>query len=553
MTGARALMETLRAEGVKYIFGNPGTSETPIMDELEAHPDLKYILVMQEGVAMGMADAYARASGRTSFVNLHIETGLANGMSLLYNAYFGGTPLVLSAGNKDIRELAHERTDLAEMVRPFTKWTGDATHPEQLPGLVRRAFNEARTPPTGPTFVGFSANALDGEADVDIVPPSDGYSRPTPDAHAVEAAAAILAAATTPILAVADRVAQSGASEEVVRLAEVLGARVYSTYYSEVNFPTGHPQYAGPIRLGFPDTKELLSRGDVVLMVGKLSTSFYMYSDPETRFVGPGTKLIHVDWDPQNVGKSQPTDVGIIADPKVALGELTEAVEDRMSGAEREAAKGRAASLAAERAARKASSEKLVKQKWDDRPMSPERMMAEVAGALPTDFVLADDAVTTRAAYQHTLEFDRPGSVIGMRGGALGWGMGAAMGLKLAHPDRPVVAIVGDGSAMMTVQALWTAAVENIPVIYVICNNGSYRILKQGMHTYKKLIRHDQSATSRYLGMDFQQPLNIAGMAEAMGVHGRRIEDPEDLGGAIRSALDLGKPAVLDVVIDGSV
>ena len=460
---------------------------------------------------------------------------------------------MLSAGNKDIRELAHERTDLAEMVRPFTKCTGEATHPEQLPALVRRAFNEAKTPPTGPTFVAFSANALDGEADVDIVPSSDSYSRSRPDRRAVEVAAAILAAATNPILAVADRVAQSGAAEEAVRLAEIVGARVYSTYYSEMNFPTGHQQYAGPIKLGFPDTKALLSRGDVVLMVGKLSTSFYMYSDADIRFVGPGTKLIHVDWDPQNVGKSQPTDVGIIADPKTALGELTDAVEDRMSGAEREAAKGRVANLAGEKAARKAASEKLVKQKWDDRPMSPERMMAEVAGALPSDFVLADDAVTTRAAYQHTLEFNKPGSVIGMRGGALGWGMGAAMGLKLAQPDRPVVAIVGDGSAMMTVQGLWTAAVENIPVVYVICNNGSYRILKQGMQTYKKLIKHDETATSRYLGMDFPEPLNIAGMAEDMGVYGRRIEDPGELGGAVRSALDLGKPAVLDVVLDGSV
>ena len=123
MTGKRALMKMLKAEGVEYIFGNPGTTESPIMDELEHYPDLKYVLVTQEGVAMGMADAYARATGRPSFVNLHIETGLANGISLLHNAYDGGTPMVLTAGNKDIRELAQGRTDLAEMVRLFTKWT----------------------------------------------------------------------------------------------------------------------------------------------------------------------------------------------------------------------------------------------------------------------------------------------------------------------------------------------------------------------------------------------------------------------------------------------
>ena len=150
MTGRRAMLEMLRAEGVEYIFGNPGTSESPIMHELESFPELKYVLVLQEGVAVGMADAYARATGRPAFVNLHIETGLANGISLLHNAYAGGTPLVLSAGNKDIRELAHGRTDLAEMVRPFTKWTAEVTHPDQVPFVMRRAFNEAKTPPTGP-------------------------------------------------------------------------------------------------------------------------------------------------------------------------------------------------------------------------------------------------------------------------------------------------------------------------------------------------------------------------------------------------------------------
>ena len=140
MTGSQALVKTLLNEGVKYIFGNPGTSEVPIMNELESYPELKYILVMQEGVAMGMADAYARATGKPSFVNLHIETGLANGMSLLYNSFFGGTPLVVTAGNKDIMEIAHERTDLANLVQPFTKWSAEATHPDQVAGLIRRAF-----------------------------------------------------------------------------------------------------------------------------------------------------------------------------------------------------------------------------------------------------------------------------------------------------------------------------------------------------------------------------------------------------------------------------
>jgi benzoylformate decarboxylase len=192
MTGKRAFMEMLRAEGVEYMFGNPGTSESAIMAALPDYPDIKYMLVTQEGVAMGMADGYACASGRPSLANLHIETGLANGVSLLHHAMDGGTPLVLTAGNKDIRKLAEGRTNLTEMVRQFTKWSAEITHPEQVPSLLRRAFHEAKTPPTGPTFVAFAANALEDMADVEIVPSSKTYFRIAPDPEATEEAARLL-------------------------------------------------------------------------------------------------------------------------------------------------------------------------------------------------------------------------------------------------------------------------------------------------------------------------------------------------------------------------
>ena len=553
MTGKRALMEMLSAEGIEYIFGNPGTTETPIMDELEHHPGLKYILVLQEGVAMGMADAYARATGKPAFVNLHIETGLGNAISLLQNAYDGGTPLVLSAGNKDMSELAQGRTDLAGMVRLLTKWAAEVTHPGQVPSVMRRAFNEAKTPPTGPTFVAFSANALDHEAEMEIVPSSRGYFQTAPDSDAIQDAARILASASRPIMIVEDRVAQSGAISEAVRVAELLGAEVYSCRYTDMSFPTSHPQFVDMTRLGFPDSRERMSRGDAVLMVGNLASGYTMFSDPLTRFFDPGTKLVHINSDPSNVGRSQPTEVGIISDAKVALEHLTDALEMGMSGTEREAAKGRVLSISEQTAARRSDRERRVKERWDDTPMSPERMMAELAGALPPDTVIADDAVSSRGALFGAVPFDRPGSIIGGRGGAIGWGIGAAMGLKLAHPDKPVVAVLGDGSAMMTVQGLWTAANENIPVVYVVCNNGAYRVLKVNMDAYKDLVLHDDDPRSRYLGMDFPIRLNIAGMAEAMGVHGRKVEDPTELGPAVRAALDLGKPAVVDVVIDGSV
>lgn len=551
MTGKRALMEMLMAEGVKYIFGNPGTSEGPILDALEDFPDLEYMLASQEGAAMGMADGYARATGKPAFVNLHIETGLANGLSLLHNAKEGGTPMVVTSANKDIRKLAEGRSELAEMVRLFAKWSVEVTDAAQIPSIMRRAFTEAKTPPTGPVYVGFSANALDGEADMEIIPSAPGYFRLSPDRRAVDDASKLLSDASRPVMVVGDRLAQSGGVAEAVRVAELIGARVYASSYSEMNFPTDHPHFMGRIGAGMPSGQAILSKSDVVLAVGTNVFSGFFYF--EGRALGEGTKLIHMDSAHREIGKSEPTDIGIAADPKVALAELAEALETDMSGSAREAAKGRDVRMADEWAAQLQAREQRLQDRFDMRPMSAERMMHEIASVLPRNTIIADDSVTSRDAVHAAIAFNEPGSVYGERGGALGWGMGGALGIKLAHPDRPVVGIIGDGSSMMTVQALWTAANAQIPVVYVICNNQSYRILKLNMDVYKKQMLKEKNPQSKYLQMDFPNPMPIAGIAEALGVFGHRISDPSDLAPAMREALELGAPAVLDVSIDGSV
>ena len=551
MTGKRALMEMLRAEGVEYIFGNPGTSEGPILDALEGYPDIRYMLVTQEGAAMGMADAYARYRGAPAFVNLHIETGLANGVSLLANAAEGGTPLVLTSANKDIRKLAEGRTDLVEMVRQFCKWSAEVTHPEQVAGAMRRAFNEAKTPPTGPVYVAFSANALDDEGEVEIAPSAEGYHRIAPDERAVRDAARLLARADNPALLVGDRVAASDAAADAVRLAETLGARVYATQFSQVNFPTSHSQFFGLISPSMPDGRAALADADVVVAAG--TSVFPTYFHFGGRALSAQTALIHIDSALGEIGKSEPTNIGMHADPKMALARLNDALQSAMTGAQQEAAKGRAATLADAKAGQRAAWQLRLRERWDGAPMSSERMMAEIAEALPPDAIVVDDAVTTRASVFGAIEFDEPGSLLGISGGALGWGMGGALGVKLASPERPVVAVVGDGSSMMTVQALWTAANADIPVVYVICNNAAYRVLKLNMNLYQTQILGQAAAESEYIGMDFPALLNIAGMAEAMGVFGRKISDPAEVAPALREALGRGKPAVLDVAIDGAV
>ena len=551
MTGKRALMEMLSAAGVDYIFGNPGTSESPIMDVLEEYPSIRYILATQEGVSVGMADGYATSTGKPSFVNLHIETGLANGISLLHHAWEGGTPLVLTSGNKDVRKLTEGRTYLPDMVRLFTKWSVEATHPEQVPGVIRRAFNEAKTPPTGPVFVGFSANALDDEAEMEIHPSTKGYFRTSADPEAVQAAAQILMSASHPIIVVGDRLAKSGGTSEAVRLAEILGARVYAASYAEMNFPTAHPQFMGRINTGLPEGRKALSKGDAVLAVGANVFSGFFYFSGSV--LGSNTNLIHLDSSHHEVGKSEPTEIGIIADPKVALGQIYTAISATMTDHGKEAAKGRTASLKSEKAATRAHWTEELKTSWDTLPMLPSRMMTEIARALPHDAIISDDSITSRDAIHGAMEFNESGSIYSERGGAIGWGIGSTLGIKLAHPNRPVVGILGDGSAMMTIQGLWTAANYNIPVVYVICNNRSYRILKLNMNRYQTEILGKENPSSKYIGMDFPIPLDMAAIANAMGVYGRTVENPADLAAALKDALALGKPALLDVVIDGGI
>ena len=553
MTGKHTLAQMLVAEGVEYIFGNPGTSETPFLDGLQDFPQLQYIQALQEGTAVGMADGYARATGKPAFANIHIAGGLANGISGLYNAFRGGTPLVLTAGNSDTRMLISEPVlsgDLVEMTKQYTKWSVEIRHASDIPVAIRRAFKEAKTPPTGPVFVSFPWDTLDEEIDFEAVPSSDGYFRIRPDAAAVDRATELLAGAENPVIVLGDRVAQSGAVEQVVRVAEQTGARVVATSYSEVNFPTVHPQWGGMLNLNSPATARQFQNADVVMAVGTDVFASFLYVD--VPFLNPDTKLIHLDSNYWEIEKSYPTEVGIMADPAAGMADLAVSLESSMTGGQREAAATRAATLAAARERDAERYQERIKATWDNAPMPVERMMHELAAAVPPNTIVADEAVTSRPAVNRAFDFEKPGDIYGIRGGALGWAMPGALGVKLAHPDRPVLAVVGDGASMYTVQALWTASRYNIPVVYAICNNQAYRILKVNMEVYLRDMLDDRERDSEYVGMEFANRLDLAMMAQAMGVHGERVDDPAEIGPAVKRAFDSGKPALLDITISGA-
>ncbi len=546
--GRDALLEVLEAEGVRYIFGNPGTTEGAIMHALEGHPDLEYILVAQEGVAMGMADGYARESGRPAFVNLHIETGLSNGLSLMCNAYAGGTPLVLTAANSSIGKVAEGRTDLVDLAAPFSKWGAEVTNADQIPAVMRRAFREAKTPPTGPTFVSFAQNALDEMTDVRVAPSGDLSTAIVPDPKSIQAAAELLSSAERPALLVGDRVAQYGAVEQMVRVAELLGTPVYGASYPTMMFPTTHPQWMHQLPPYVGLYRESFAQTDVLLAVG--ARVFHDFFAPATGILSDGARLIHLDINQDAIGRIEPTDVGLWSDLAVGLDELYAAMSELQTPAQAAAARRRAENLADGYAGRRASPPAMDAT----RPMPSTAMMAGLAEGLPDDVIVVDDSISCRPDLHAAVTFDQRRRVQAERaGGAIGWGMGGALGVALAAPDQRVVAVIGDGSAMLTVQALWTAAAYQIPVVYCICNNAGYRVLKLNLRRWFGDVLHEPDRPSQYIGMDLDQPFDLAAIAQAMNVPAERVEDPTRVAPALTEALHRGGPVLLDIVIDGSV
>ncbi|MEE8370087.1 MAG: thiamine pyrophosphate-binding protein, partial [Dehalococcoidia bacterium] len=333
LSGRHALLQQLTAEGVTHVFGNPGSTEQAFMDALQDYPQLQYILALHEGVALGMADGYARASGRPAFVQLHIMPGLGNAMGMLYNSFRTHTPLVLYAGQHPQHGASQEPIlagDLVRLAQPVTKWAAEAQDTAEIPFLLRRAFKVAMDPPRGPVLLSVPTNLMDEEADVEIVPASYTSARPRPDPDAVERLADLIAGAESPIIICGDGVAIAGAQPELVALAETIGARVHASFSAELPFPSDHPLYGGLLNaISGVGLKGQLASADLILAVG---TSVLPLLFPLDEAPLPEKAAIaHIDLDPWELGKNWPIDLGILADPKLALIDLLAVLEQRLT------------------------------------------------------------------------------------------------------------------------------------------------------------------------------------------------------------------------------
>jgi thiamine pyrophosphate-dependent acetolactate synthase large subunit-like protein len=544
--GKHALMEQLIADGVRYVFGNPGTTEQPFMDALQDHPELEFILCLHEGVAVSMADAYARATGKPAFVQLHIAPGLGNAIGMIFNATTGRAPLVLYAGQSSTDTLFQEPLlsgDLVGMARPVTKWAFEVGHAADVPQALRRAMKIADAPPQGPAFLSIPMDVMDQSTDAPVMPTSFTRWRVRPDAAAIAEAADILSKSERPLVIIGDGIAACEAQDELAKVAELIGAPIQSGYASEINVASDHPLNRG----SFPRTTydaattiaNVVAKHDVVLAAG---TPFFRLAFPKPGGMDMGSaRVIQMDIDAWEIGKNIPGGLGIQGDLKSGLAELADLLRTRRP----KGADERARTIGEATRTKRDDALAADRKTWDSVPISPARLMSEVAAALPTDAAVFEEAISNSLVLGRYIT-PHVGRYFRARGGGIGPGMPGTVGLQLAMPERKVVGIVSDGASMYSITALWTAAHHKIPAVFVVCNNSSYQILKQNVLDYLGA----KQAGRKFVAMDLADPpLRFDKLAEAMGVHGRRVEKPEQIRASLEEALALGAPALIDVAI----
>src|ERR1700730_4114346 len=333
MSGKRAFLDLLKQEGVEIMFGNPGTTELPLMDAFATENELRYLLGLQEAAVMAMADGYAQASGKLAVVNLHVTPGLGNAMGMLYDAQKAGAPILVTAGQHEQSFSATEPilcADLPPIARPLVKWSSEVHRLADLPRLVHRAAKTALAPPTGPVFLALPGDILKADADIDLSAPTRVAPRLRGDRAAIEAAAALLAGARRPVIIAGDAVAQSRAHAELVELAELLGAPVYAEFVpNTASFPSSHPLFRGSMIRLAPEVRKVLDGYDVLFSVGGDLFTLSLPSDVDP--IPPDITLTHLDIYPWELGKNYPPTTAILGDPKATLPEITAAVRERMT------------------------------------------------------------------------------------------------------------------------------------------------------------------------------------------------------------------------------
>jgi benzoylformate decarboxylase len=549
ITGRSAFLALLKDEGITHLFGNPGTTELPIMHALKDHPDLTYVMAMQESLVVAIADGYSRASGRLVACNVHVAPGLGNAMGSLFNAKFTGTPMILTAGQQEQGHGLMEPVlygPLVQMAEPLVKWAVEVTRLEDLPRIVRRAAKIATTPPTGPVFISLPGDILNAEAGIELGRSTRVDTRVRPSDEALQALAQRILKAQNPVIITGDEIVKSDALQEAAAFAATIGAPAYqcSTPYGS-HFLSESPCFMGALSRLQDQVRGVLAPYDLMIVLGAdpLRMSVFSEVDP----LPEGLSIVQVglvDWD---LAKNYSAEIALKADVRETLRALIPALKAAGGAAlETRARKGIDALASKNWTARRKTVVEQISNAKDKSPIDADWLALQVVEAMPENAILVDEGLTSsRQMLALRPHRDRYG-YHALASGGIGWGLPAAVGVSLANPDRPVVCYSGDGSSMYSIQALWTAANHKLPLTFVIVNNGGYRIIKQRLLAFH--------GDDHYVGMDFiDPPVDFAGVAKSLGLESIKITDPGQLKSALSSAFSRPGAKLIEVMVNNSV
>jgi benzoylformate decarboxylase len=523
-TVREAAFDLFRARRMTTMFGNPGSTELPMLADFPA--DFDYVLGLQEAAVVGMADGYAQASGRPALVNLHTAPGVANAMGAIFNAQANHSPLVITAGQQVRAQMTLQANltnrDATRLPHPLVKWSYEPPRAEDVPLALGRAAHLAALPPCGPVFVSLPMD--DWAAEVDEAYAAHAIERSVDgragaDPQLVKALAGRLAAARSPVLVAGPDIDASGAWDAAVALAERQRLAVFASPApggGRIGFPEAHPNFQGVLPPAIGPVAETLQGHDLVLVVGSSVFPYYPY------IPGPllpdGTSLVAITSDPDEAARA-PMGDAIVADVRLTL----EALLDALPESDRPSPQPRPD----------------PEPPPDSQPANPSAVFAALAEVFPEHGIVVLESPSSTLALRNRLRISRPGSYFFGAGGGLGFGLAAAVGVQLAEPERPVLCVLGEGSAQYAITALWSAVAHQVPITVLVLRNDEYAILK-----WFADIEEVEGAP----GLDLPE-LNSTEIAEGYGVASQRVEDLGELAQALSAAISSPVPQLLEVPV----
>ncbi|HEV2980363.1 MAG TPA: benzoylformate decarboxylase [Solirubrobacteraceae bacterium] len=526
MTDVReATLELLRSRGMTTIFGNPGSTELPMLRDFP--DDFSYVLGLQELAVVGMADGYAQASGRPAHVNLHTAPGLGNAIGGIGNAQANRAPLLITAGQQVRAQITMEANltnrDATLVPLPYVKWAHEPARAQDVPAAIARAIHHATLPPKGPAFVSVPMDDWDAEVDEHIFRSALARAvrgRALPDPVALEDLAGALEQARNPVLVAGPDIDASGGWDAAVSLSDKQRLAVWATPApggGRLGFPEDHAYFQGVLPPAIGPLSETLAGHDLVLVVGSSVFPYYPYIPGD--LLPAGARLVQLTSDPAEASRA-PTGTAIVGDVALALEHLLELV----GPSERDAPQPRAS----------------AGEPPPSEPISGSEAMAALAEVWPQDAIAVVESPSSTVALRNRLRLSRPGSYYFSASGGLGFGIAAAVGVQLAQRERPVVCVLGEGSAQYGITALWTAAAYRVPVTYLVLRNEEYAILKW----FEQLEQISGSPGLDLKGVD------VGAVAEAYGVPSLQANSREDLAEALRAAIAVQDgPRLVEVAV----